>query len=159
MEAGNAGDSMMDNTPMVFKKDDIPSIWGSVKPFFENVIRLNEDYASIGFIHDKLLDGSYTLIAIHDKEKIVLAMVCEVVTCPTGRNVLMIPHLSGINMELWLPVLVDTLYALGADLSCEEVMISGGRLGWAREMKKYGGELSHVTIMFNIKDNQGKTYA
>lgn len=146
------------NKAMVVPVSDVPSVWPDVEPFFYKVLERNQDYASIGFIYNKLIDGSYTLLAIHDETAIKMAMVCEVVVCPTGRKILMIPHLAGVDMSLWLPTLVNTLFALAADLDCAEIMISGGRMGWVKEMKKYGGELSHVTVVFDVEKNKGITY-
>jgi len=67
----------------------------------------------------------------------------------------MIPHLAGVDMPKWIDILVSTLYRLAESLDCAEVMISGGRMGWVKEMKKHGGKLSHVTVTFNVKENIG----
>ena len=140
---------------MAIKSDDVESIWPSVRHYYEKIIADNPEYATMQFIYDKLIDGSYTLLSISHNDSLVMSMVCEVVICPTGQRILMIPHLSGIDMRQWIDELVKTLYLLAEDLQCEEVMISGGRMGWVKEMKRHGGELSHVTVTFDVKKNIG----
>lgn len=133
----------------------VEDAWPHVQHYFETIVRDNPDYVEIHTIYDKLIDGSYTLLCIEQDSLVCMALVCEVVVCPTGRRILMIPHLAGVDMAKWVDSLVKTLYLIAEDLDCAEVMISGGRMGWVKEMKKHGGELSHVTVTFDVKKNIG----
>ena len=137
------------------KTNDVRAMWPKVSHHFEKIIEDNPTYATLEYIYSSLLDGSYTLLCIVDGDSVRMAMVCEVVTCPTDSHILMIPHLAGVDMPKWIDILVGTLYRLAESLDCAEVMISGGRMGWVKEMKKHGGKLSHVTVTFNVKENIG----
>lgn len=135
-------------------------VWPHVSKYFEIIVKDNPTYTSLEFISDKIKDGSYTLICVLNTEadELEMAMVFEIVECPTGRKILMIPHLAGVNMSKWIDELVDIMHELAHDLGCEEIMISGGRLGWVREMKNHGGELSHVTVKFDVLKRMGEQH-
>jgi hypothetical protein len=133
---------------------NLEKAWPMVEPFFQRVIDRNPQYVSLDSLRRGLESGNDSrLIMMGTNEGAVdMAMICEVVVCPTGKRVLMIPHLAGVNMSAWIPILVDSLYKIARDLDCFKLLISGGRPGWERAMKPYGGKLSHVVIEFDTEE-------
>lgn len=137
----------------IIKVKDIRKYWREAFPFFEKVIDDNTTYVSIGHVHDMINNGTYKLLVIMDDYGVMIAaMVYEIVTCPTGARVLMIPQLGGEKIEEWISPLINYVYDIADLESCERVLISGGRPGWKKIMAPYGGKLAYVTIEYDVDE-------
>jgi len=55
------------------------------------------------------------------------------------------------GMDEWIDELVAQFYIIADRLGCYKIMINGGRMGWAKEMKKHGGEIGSITVEFDVK--------
>jgi len=113
-------------------KDEVMNLWPEIKHHFERVVNRNKETITMDAFYDRCLRGD------------------------TGAKILLIPQLSGYDMQIWLGDLVKQLYIIADNLGCFKVMICGARPGWAKVMKQHGGYVETVTVEFDIKANIAK---
>ena len=138
---------------LIVHKDEIGDLWPDLAPHFQRILDKNSETATLKGIKRRCINGDYLLMVAVVNKEIKMAVASEVVTCDTGAKILMIPQLGGIDMGGWIDELVAQFYLIADRLGCYKVMINGGRMGWAREMKKHGGEIGSVTVEFDVQKN------
>jgi len=143
------------NVVMVHK-DEIVNLWPQIAPHFQRVLERNQDTITPKAFYDRCVRGDYLIIVATRGDEIMMAMASELVTCDTGKKILLIPQLSGYDMSEWLNSLVAQLYRIADELGCFKVMICGARKGWAKEMIQHGGYVDTVTVEFDVKANIAK---
>jgi len=137
-------------------KDEVPNLWPDIRHHFERVIDRNKETITMQAFYDRCVRGDYLILLAISDDGIQMAMVSELVTCDTGAKILLIPQLSGYDMQVWLGDLVKQIYIIADNLGCFKVMICGARPGWAKVMKQHGGYVDTVTVEFDIKANIAK---
>ena len=115
---------------------DIDRIWPEVLPTLKKVEKYNYGSYTMGEVKESLKNQESLLICVKDEGELLATITCTEEPHPT-RKVLHMPIVCGRRMDEWLDLCHDIIPRLAKERGYD-LLITKGRKGWGRVLKKYG---------------------
>jgi hypothetical protein len=94
---------------------------------------------SVDDLRAKLISGDMLLAEIGCDTGAMAVAVLEIIDTKEGQA-LHVSALAGDRMDVWLDDFIDFLRSTARGLDCQAGVTLTGRLGWVKELKRYGFE-------------------
>lgn len=110
--------------------------WPQVSGWLDDALKKTGSLLTIEDLRRHVRNGSYRLWLIYRNDRVVAAMVTEIVRGGNGCGVYVVA-LGGQGMDSWLEEVVESLDAYSRANECKYV-VEMGRPGWSRVLERLG---------------------
>ena len=127
------------------------AVWDEVVPHLQRVIDVSRGDLNLIATRNQLVSGEQQLYVISRHGEIIAVFCTDVQTMESGLRVLRVPIIGGEEMDQWIDQAVYAWRRLAKELVCD-VIRGLGRQGWARKLKPYGLETTHVVYELKVEE-------
>ena len=120
--------------------EELPSTWPKIEHLVDKTVKYSNGRYSKKTVADGILSGLMQLWLViddEDSDRIMLAMVTQIMSYPTGAVVCDIVLLGGSNINKWLNFAESSLLSWAAKMGFKSAQLVG-RPGWAKMLKNWG---------------------
>lgn len=132
--------------------EEVAAAWGSLEPYFQNAIEYFFEGFDLTACKRTILSNRDTTLrcwAVYYQDQLSAVFLTRFTHDGVNR-VMNYVLIGGEDFDHWVPELIHKFESLlVAELGITQFRILG-RLGWARKMRKYGYEYSHVVCVRNV---------
>lgn len=127
--------------------DFLEGLWWNIEPHVEKAVNapVGCDLYTVESVKKELLERNMQLWLIEKNSKIIGAFTTQILVFPKAK-VLDVPFGSGTEMKDWLDIAVGAIQRFAVANDCKYIR-GYGRLGWAKMVRKMGGNPS---IYFDV---------
>lgn len=133
---------------VAIRPEDINEIWSKLKPYIEMALDYSLNEQSAEDVRQKGINGVYLYLVFYDGDEILGVITVETFDYPNKRIVGVV-HVGGKRLDDWLELMWDTVRSLAIEQGASEV-ISYGRQGWIKKLKKYGFKLQYTVLSVTL---------
>lgn len=131
---------------------EVDAAWHVIEPFFKQAVDHFFDDFDLNACRRAILSNPDTALrcwAVYYQDQLSAVFLTRFVNDGVNR-VMNYVLIGGENFDHWVPELIHKFeQLLVAELGVTQFRIVG-RLGWARKMRKYGYDYSHVVCVRNV---------
>jgi hypothetical protein len=112
--------------------------WDTIKKFIEPVIEISFGEVTLDGIQERLCVGEeIALFAMNQSTKAIVAVAILGIThFETGKRVLQIPYVGGLEMYKWLENGMSIIKSIAREQGCTHIR-GCGRPGWAKAIPEF----------------------
>lgn len=137
---------------------EVEAAWETLEPFFLSAVPYFFDDFDLDACKKTILTDRSTMLrcwAVYYKNKLSAVFLTRF-TQDDENRVMNYVLIGGQDFDHWVPELIGKFESvLVAELGITQFRIIG-RLGWARKMKQYGYEYSHVVCIRNVTSDSSR---
>ena len=104
---------------------------------------------SVDGVIQSIADGDMVPILVVHGSTVLATLVLEISTHQTGKRTIGVAICAGEAMDEWLDEIVDTIDAVGREVNCSEIRITGRR-GWSKKLAPYGFQPAYSVVSRDI---------
>lgn len=138
---------------MPVRPDLLDDIWPTLRPMFEEPVKLTYGRMEVDDILTGARNGGYLIwIVVKSETSAILAAFTTRIATYPRRRALAVDFLSGSQMDLWLETVLQKVSEHAH--RCETDLIEGfGRKGWERTLRKYNWTLAYPTYQMDLRQH------
>lgn len=123
----------------------IDTVWPSIEPYLIDAIEESAGELIVSDLKRRIEDTTAIALCVLDDTNLLAVGLLERITFPSGKVVLGVIALGGVEMSKWVDEFDSALIKIMEEQGCNEIRIVG-RPGWVKVLKSLGWESTHVIL-------------